>query len=173
MSVTSVKWGGNGLIYSSSQDRTIKIWNDDSVNKNFFLFSFKIKLNYFFQGTLKQTLEGHAHWVNSLTLSTDYALRIAFFEPGKKNLQTKDDNEKKKIANQIYLKARGEGERLVSGSDDFTLHLWLPETNNKPVGRLTGHMQLVNDVKFSPDTRLIASASFDKSIKLWDGKTGK
>lgn len=40
------------------------------------------------------------------------------------------------------------------------------------LARLTGHQQLVNDVKFSPDSRLIASASFDKSIKLWDGKTG-
>ena len=38
--------------------------------------------------------------------------------------------------------------------------------------RMTGHQQLVNDVKFSPDSRLIASASFDKSIKLWDGRTG-
>lgn len=38
---------------------------------------------------------------------------------------------------------------------------------------LTGHQQLINQVVFSPDARLIASASFDKSIKLWDGKTGK
>jgi len=38
--------------------------------------------------------------------------------------------------------------------------------------RMIGHQQLVNDVKFSPDSRLIASASFDKSIKIWDGKTG-
>lgn len=34
MSVTSVKWGGTGLIYSSSQDRTIKIWNDKDVKFN-------------------------------------------------------------------------------------------------------------------------------------------
>lgn len=32
MSVTSLKWGGCGLIYSSSQDRTIKIWNDHDVS---------------------------------------------------------------------------------------------------------------------------------------------
>lgn len=42
-----------------------------------------------------------------------------------------------------------------------------------PSARLTGHQQLVNDVKFSPDTRIIASASFDKSIRLWSGMNGK
>lgn len=60
----------------------------------------------------------------------------------------------------------------MSGSDDFTLFLWEPEKSSKPLARMTGHQQLVNDVKFSPDTRIIASASFDKSIKLWDGSTG-
>ena len=38
---------------------------------------------------------------------------------------------------------------------------------------MTGHQQLVNDVKFSPDARLIASASFDKSVRLWNGTNGQ
>ena len=159
MSVTSVKWGGTGLLYSSSQDRTIKIWNDAD-------------------GTLKQTLTGHAHWVNTLALSTDYALRLGSFDPEKQRKrkepqEVEDPAAAAQNALKIYENARGECERLVSGSDDFTLHLWTPETSGKPVARLTGHLQLVNDVKFSPDARLLASASFDKSIKLWDGKTGK
>lgn len=64
-------------------------------------------------------------------------------------------------------------ERLVTGSDDFTLFLWHPEEEKKPVCRMTGHAQLINEVLFSPDTRLIASASFDKSVKVWDGRSGK
>lgn len=64
-------------------------------------------------------------------------------------------------------------ERLVSGSDDFTLYMWTPISDKKPLERLTGHQQLINDVRFSPDARLLASASFDKSVKLWDGKNGK
>ena len=67
----------------------------------------------------------------------------------------------------------GDGERLVSCSDDHTMMLWAAETSSKPVSRMTGHQQQVNQVVFSPDARLIASASFDKSVKLWDGYTGK
>jgi ribosome assembly protein 4 len=31
----------------------------------------------------------------------------------------------------------------------------------------------VNHVYFSPDGQWIASASFDKSVKIWNGTTGK
>ena len=48
-----------------------------------------------------------------------------------------------------------------------------PTVGKKPIGRMTGHQQLVNHISFSPDGRLLASASFDKSVKLWDGKTAK
>lgn len=35
------------------------------------------------------------------------------------------------------------------------------------------YFQLVNHVYFSPDGQWVASASFDKSVKLWNGITGK
>lgn len=66
----------------------------------------------------------------------------------------------------------GEPERLVSGSDDFTLFLWNPVEDKKPLARLTGHQQPVNHLAFSPDGRRFASASFDKKVKVWDGRTG-
>ncbi|KAF3424167.1 hypothetical protein E2986_07150 [Frieseomelitta varia] len=148
-SVTCVKWGGCGLIYSASQDRTIKVWRADD-------------------GILCRTLEGHAHWVNTLALNVDYVLRTGPFNLGK---------DQETIENRVeYAKKRYESvgeEILVSGSDDFTLFLWRPEKEKKFIARMTGHQQLINDVKFSPDGRVIASASFDKSIKLWESRTGK
>lgn len=36
-----------------------------------------------------------------------------------------------------------------------------------------GCLQLVNHVYFSPDGQWVASASFDKSVKLWNGTTGE
>ncbi|KAL3857901.1 hypothetical protein ACJMK2_012526 [Sinanodonta woodiana] len=156
-SVTCIRWGGTNLIYSASQDRTIKVWRAED-------------------GVLCRTLQGHGHWVNILALSTDYAMRTGAYNPVKCMSQEAivSDEELSKKALQIYNEAKGPNpERMVSGSDDFTLYLWEPEQDKKPVCRMTGHQQLINDVRFSPDTRLIASASFDKSIKLWDGKTGK
>uniref|UniRef100_A0A673A9Y8 Notchless protein homolog 1 n=1 Tax=Sphaeramia orbicularis TaxID=375764 RepID=A0A673A9Y8_9TELE len=158
-SVTCVKWGGDGLLYTSSQDRTVKVWRAKD-------------------GVQCRTLHGHAHWVNTLALSTDYVLRTGAFEPATATVNPQDLTgsleELKEKALQRYHKVRGSApERLVSGSDDFTLFLWNPAEDKKPLARMTGHSALVNEVLFSPDTRLLASASFDKSIKIWDGRTGK
>ena len=52
------------------------------------------------QGALCRTLQGHGHWVNTLALNTDYALRTGAYHP--KNLMkvspeyTKGKKKKKK-----------------------------------------------------------------------------
>lgn len=127
------------------------------------------------QGVLCRSLEGHAHWVNTLALSTDYAIRLGSFDPSRREEEPTEVPVSllQSRAAARYEESRDGAERLVSGSDDFTLFLWKPETEKKATARMTGHQQLINDVRFSPDGRLICSASFDKSIKIWDGKTGK
>ena len=45
----------------------------------------------------------------------------------------------KEAALEKYNAALTDGkEVLISGSDDFTMILWSPETSNKPIARLTG-----------------------------------
>lgn len=59
--ISCVKWGGDGRILSSSRDRTISVWDSKD-------------------GRLVARLQGHAHWVNTLALSTDYLLRTGPFD---------------------------------------------------------------------------------------------
>lgn len=158
-SVSCVKWGGYDTIYSGSHDKTINIWNPNT-------------------GTLIKTLKSHAHWINHLSLSTDYLLRKGPYshnEADNKKVAKLPLAEQIKIAQTLFNKnttGSKKNERMVTGSDDFTMYLWDPLNQNKPISRMHGHQKLVNHVAFSPDGRYIVSASFDNSIKLWDGLTG-
>ncbi|GAB0093248.1 Protein Notchless [Sergentomyia squamirostris] len=156
--VTNVRWGGVGLMYTASQDRTIKVWRTST-------------------GTLCRTLTGHGHWVNCLALSTDYVLRTGPFHPvtDKGKIHKRDSASKEELkvsALERFQTVCPDGvESFVSCSDDRTLYLWKSD-RTKCITRMTGHQNVINEVKYSPDCKIIASASFDKSVRLWKAHDG-
>jgi ribosome assembly protein 4 len=75
-----------------------------------------------------------------MSLSTDFVIRTGAYDHTGIVSESFEENTKKALDR--YRKARraagGDSERLVTGSDDFTMFLWEPEKSTKPVGRLTG-----------------------------------
>jgi ribosome assembly protein 4 len=106
-----------------------------------------------------------------MALSTEMVLRTGAYDH--QGIAPENKEEASKLALDRYKSKHKGAERLVSGSDDFTLCLWLPSESKQATTRMTGHQALVNCVTFSPSGTRIASASFDKSVKVWDGFSGK
>eukprot|EP00746_Dinoflagellata_sp_MGD_P158857 gnl/MRDRNA2_/MRDRNA2_86574_c1_seq2.p1 gnl/MRDRNA2_/MRDRNA2_86574_c1~~gnl/MRDRNA2_/MRDRNA2_86574_c1_seq2.p1 ORF type:complete len:473 (-),score=-27.76 gnl/MRDRNA2_/MRDRNA2_86574_c1_seq2:85-1503(-) len=155
-SVRTLRWCASGYIYSGSADSTIKVWNP-------------------IDGNLTLNLTFHTHWVNTLALSTDHALLYDAFSHNVSTLNQKpcsSECKQIKVVKKLDKLTSNHPERLVSGSDDSCLYLW--ETSGKcfPKARMVGHSSPINEVTFSPDGNWFVSASFDRSIKLWQGLSG-
>jgi ribosome assembly protein 4 len=148
--ITCVKWGGEGLIYTASKDRTIIAWKDDV-------------------GSVFRVLKKHGHWVNNLSLNTDYACRTGSCDHTGEVIL--DPIKSQQRALERYNAVKGDTcEILVSASDDTTCYLWEPKKSKQPIIQMTGHSKIINIVSFSPDGKLIASAAFDKNIRVWNNK---
>jgi hypothetical protein len=62
------------------------------------------------------------------------------------------------VAQQRYdAVVKGAPERLVSGSDDHTMFLWTPATSKSHIARMTGHVQLINQVRVIRQQSLMAN----------------
>lgn len=166
--VNSVAFSPDGqLLASGGANNTIKLWqvgtgeeirtftgHSDSVcsvtfsSDGEFLASGSadctIKLWQVSTGREIRTFIGHSFFVNSVALSRD-------------------------------------GQVLASGSSDNQIKLWQVSTA-KEIITLTGHSDAVSSVAFSPDPPpsfnsvelqgILASASWDNTIKIWDISTG-
>ena len=204
--VTKVVWTPRDFIISCSEDRSIIVWSS--------------KLRYI------RKLGQHSHWVNCMSLSTEYLIRNSYFElKDMNNVKiTESLSKSEKVAkmrgffDKFYSQTGGE--YLVTGSDDHTINLFslgkltttkaiesksdvllkkgLSKRNDVEsdlrevkvfekfsfsgslekqkkvsenfclIRRYTGHSKAINHVQFAPNGFLFISASFDKSLRVWN-----
>ena len=159
--ITGVSFSPTGdLIASASQDQTIRLWTP--------------------QGKLLQILSGHSGKVNSVA-----------FSPDGQTIASASDDRTLKLWNRrgellqtfpiqpkwlLGVAFSADGQTIASAGADNTVKLW--HRNGTLLKTFTGHSDKVTAVSFSPLKpserssgypvhQLIASASYDKTVKLW------
>ncbi|PAV22983.1 WD40 domain containing protein [Pyrrhoderma noxium] len=65
-----------------------------------------------------------------------------------------------------------DGKHVASGSDDNIFCIWDIERRELAVGPLTGHMDSVDSVAYSPDGTRLVSGSSDRTVRIWNPATG-
>ncbi|MEG5163443.1 AAA-like domain-containing protein [Microcoleus sp. AT3-A2] len=162
--VYGIAWSPDGKIFASaSPDGTVKLWQPD--------------------GILLRTLQldGSALW--DVAFSPDGETlaavgssgAIAIWKPDGTLLQVIDAHQ----ALTLDLNFSPDGKTLASASMDGTIKLWKLDASptvtdtsvpHKALLRRTlkGHAEGVLEVSFSPDGEIIATASLDNTVKLWN-----
>jgi len=148
------------FIITSSDDMLIKLWDWDN------------------KWQLKQTFEGHTHYVMQLvinpkdnhtfaTASLDKTIKVWQFGSQTPNF-TLEGHEKG--VNCVDYYHGGDKPYLISGADDRLVKIW-DYQNKTCVATLDGHAHNVSAVCFHPELPIILTGSEDSTVRLWHANT--
>ncbi|KAI9299369.1 WD40-repeat-containing domain protein, partial [Cunninghamella echinulata] len=163
--VFSLKWNMKGdLIISGSADTTTVVWDPET-------------------GEMKQQFELHTlaildvDWMDNTTFAscsndkTIYVCRVGLTEPLKKWVGHEDEIN--------AVRWDPSGQYLASCADDMTTKIW-SLTSDQPIQEIKGHLLQVYTLQWAPviqevdgkQQRILATGSFDATIRLWDALNG-
>jgi WD40 repeat protein/tetratricopeptide (TPR) repeat protein len=147
----------NQLIATASNDHKIRIWGID--------------------GTLKQTLEGHTKQINDLSFSPDS--QVLASASNDQTIKLWDISQGRFIESLTGAKIRfssvsisPDNQLIVATKDGESIAIWKKQNSTWKLLQtsvvLGKHLKQIYEVNFSPNSKILASASVDGTIKLWD-----
>jgi len=166
--IWAIAWSQDGRLASGSGDQAVKVWDVAT-------------------GQVLQTLEGHTSSIQGVVWSPDGQWLASGGEDRTIRLWHVESGDCVAVLTHHTdcvwsLDWSADGRTLISGSMDRTIQIWdvaalltqqaalaAPPLS---VQTLRGHSEAVTTIKFSPDGKLIGSASGDRTVKLWDAATG-
>ncbi|KAJ9267667.1 hypothetical protein DTO195F2_1 [Paecilomyces variotii] len=165
------------LLASGSHDSTIKLWDTSSG---------ALKRTLTVEGPLQETLDGCQGSVGAVAFSPDSRLLASGTHDSAIRLwDTTTGALRRTLEGHTFsvwtVAFSPDSQLLASGSFDSTAKLWDISTEvlqgnfiEKRAAQQTidGHLGSVGIITFSPDGKMLASGSIDRTVKLWDAITG-
>jgi WD40 repeat protein len=153
--VTSVSFSNDGRIATADQHDTVKIWRIDE-NKVLNTIS-----NY---GTISIQFSKDNKFI--ILTNKDQSIKYYSFD-GTLVKNVGIDREQS-----ITAAALSPDAKIRAFSNQYDYGIMLHDINGAYLGSLEGHADKVTDLSFHPNGKIIASASRDKTIRLWKYKSG-